>query len=1211
MRGCINVLFDNEVRVSDPILSLIKAEPLYLKVEVNRLPAKKHKTPKEGNGLKMQYVKSRYSYVVIVMILICLTFVLPRAQAWSAPESPPLPAPTERLDLPYFQLSEQAVATDASWLAASSTVEAWERLVYQSYRDGNWEIYIMDGSVYNERRLTAHPAADIHPRLSPDANRVVFASKRTGNYEIYVMNINGSGLTQLTFNSKDDGNPAWSPDGTKIAFEAYRDGQAEIYVMNADGSNQTRLTANAAYDGEPTWSPDGKRIAFTSKRTGLSRIWIMQADGSGLTQLPVGWYGSSPSWSPSGAKIAYTGDPDGDGWFEACQADLDGSNSYCVYNPSGQTDAWVRGWSPDGEYIVFTTISFIYYYGNWYWTEAFIEIAPVEWPNPPIRLSRSGVDWNPDWRSTDRLAPRATMQSLPAYTRAPDVNVSWSGVDLGPSGIRKYDVQYRLDGSPWTDWLMGTQQTNATYSGVGGQEASFRVRAWDNASNVSQWTPEVSVAHTQFYSRTLAGQIYDTRGVAVVDATVIVTPTTLSAITVDDGGQFFAYMAHNGETQVQIAAPGSAPFLRTESDAAHDLLVEVWLLPEVNLIQNGGFELDDTLLSSWQSGGDSAPAVTTYTRQNGLNAVNFNIDHIIHEMTTTREKLSPPEDTLIHWYNPAIWVDLQGIVHLVVWEEYPSREIVYLTRDLNGDWSEPISLGGIGEWHYGSDPSVTVTPQQMVHVIWQGEEGIYYNHTLPDGSWNGQQLLLPRTTVYVYGYAKIASDDKGTLHIVYTDGTTLYHLYRRLQGAWSKASLVGSGNWANITFGPDYSVHIWSGSQYRQRLPSGQWLPVETVPCGDQIIEQAIVDQEGTVHALCGHYAGDGGYLYRLHGSSWSEKSPLPHYEGGTGSIALDSRGTLYVATTTTNYNYYSAVDLYSRYRPYNEDWSEPTLLVAASKGATNIMPIIGIGGSDRPHLVYIDSSTLEVYYQTSASFASQSNTAVLSQTVTVPMDMINPTLSFFYNMYGASPQNPEAFTISVVDNLTSTVIFSTTNNTNWRHQWLDLSPWTGKTVTLVFASKTLAGDSYVNLYLDDITLGGYYPDLWIATEDMVAVPGQEVTYRLTYGNQSGAAVDNVKIVTPLSPALIFESADPAPTFNTIFLQQEWDLGTLPANSGPYAIVITATVAPSVTWFSTYVHTATISSPVTEANLSNNTAYGALLIANRIYLPLVMRSYFN
>ena len=84
---------------------------------------------------------------------------------------------------------------------------------------------------------------------------MVFESARDGNPEIYVMNTDGPNQTRLTNNTVLEELPAWSPDGTKIAFSSSRDGNEEIYVMNADGSDQTRLTNNAATDYIPTWSP--------------------------------------------------------------------------------------------------------------------------------------------------------------------------------------------------------------------------------------------------------------------------------------------------------------------------------------------------------------------------------------------------------------------------------------------------------------------------------------------------------------------------------------------------------------------------------------------------------------------------------------------------------------------------------------------------------------------------------------------------------------------------------------------------------------------------------------------------------------------------------------------------------------------------------------------------------------------------------------------
>ena len=99
---------------------------------------------------------------------------------------------------------------------------------------------------------------DIRPHWSPDGKKVVFNTNRDGNWEIYIMDADGSNQLNLTNNSSsDDLDPSWSPDGTKIAFVSRRDMNMEIYVMNADGSNQAILTYDPFFyeENEPSWSP--------------------------------------------------------------------------------------------------------------------------------------------------------------------------------------------------------------------------------------------------------------------------------------------------------------------------------------------------------------------------------------------------------------------------------------------------------------------------------------------------------------------------------------------------------------------------------------------------------------------------------------------------------------------------------------------------------------------------------------------------------------------------------------------------------------------------------------------------------------------------------------------------------------------------------------------------------------------------------------------
>ena len=130
--------------------------------------------------------------------------------------------------------------------------------------------------------------------------RIAFVSYRDGNYEIYIMNPDGSDQTRLTNNLVSDWNPSWSPDSSQIAFESWG-GDRGIYVMNADGSEVTRLTSNQDY--MPDWSPDGSKIAFESTRDGNGEIYMMNADGSGQTNLTKNpeddWM---PNWGPGEAN---------------------------------------------------------------------------------------------------------------------------------------------------------------------------------------------------------------------------------------------------------------------------------------------------------------------------------------------------------------------------------------------------------------------------------------------------------------------------------------------------------------------------------------------------------------------------------------------------------------------------------------------------------------------------------------------------------------------------------------------------------------------------------------------------------------------------------------------------------------------------------------------------------------------------------------------
>ncbi|PWH19403.1 MAG: hypothetical protein DDG58_04920 [Ardenticatenia bacterium] len=138
-------------------------------------------------------------------------------------------------------------------------------MAYSAKRENNWDIYVMpapgpDGQgarPEQERRLTFAEGNDLSPMYSPDGRRIAFESNRDGNTEIYVMNGNGSNQRNVSnFPGAADHGPVWSPDGRQIMFYSNRTGNWDIFVMSSDGQNVINLTNTPDVDEqEPFWRP--------------------------------------------------------------------------------------------------------------------------------------------------------------------------------------------------------------------------------------------------------------------------------------------------------------------------------------------------------------------------------------------------------------------------------------------------------------------------------------------------------------------------------------------------------------------------------------------------------------------------------------------------------------------------------------------------------------------------------------------------------------------------------------------------------------------------------------------------------------------------------------------------------------------------------------------------------------------------------------------
>jgi Tol biopolymer transport system component len=225
--------------------------------------------------------------------------------------------------------------TDAD---GSDLAPAWSpdgrRIAFQSNRDGNWEVYVMNADGRNVRRLTDDDGEDGEPSWSPDGKRIAFVHdghlyeiqatgrrkqslenegewpswSRNGNALAYDVAfgehahgpvVQEPGRSLGSYGAPDDRRPVWSPRRDLIAYECRFGTHWHICVFNSKTKTQRVLTGHDSDSFAPTWSRDGTHLAFLSDRDGLDQLFVMGADGKGVVRLTSGQADKdTPAWRP-------------------------------------------------------------------------------------------------------------------------------------------------------------------------------------------------------------------------------------------------------------------------------------------------------------------------------------------------------------------------------------------------------------------------------------------------------------------------------------------------------------------------------------------------------------------------------------------------------------------------------------------------------------------------------------------------------------------------------------------------------------------------------------------------------------------------------------------------------------------------------------------------------------------------------------------------
>jgi len=259
----------------------------------------------------------------------------------------------------------------------------------------------------------------------------------------------------------------------------------------------------------------------------------------------------------------------------------------------------------------------------------------------------------------------------------------------------------------------------------------------------------------------------------------------------------------------------------------------------------------------------------------------------------------------------------------------------------------------------------------------------------------------------------------------------------------------------------------------------------------------------------------------------------------------------------------------------------------------------IAIDESGQPQFIYQEGAN--VIHQTRLIYAPQSGSSLLKQTVLVPAG--DPYLSFMYATNGLGSPNVQ-LKVSVMQSGETTEVFATSPDIpfKWKHAVIDLSPWAGHSVTLGFSATQTLGQLRTAYFIDEVSIGTGYTDIWVHGAAGEARPGETLAVQIHYGNRSMVAAGASSLTLTLPAGLSLLEANPPadePGGTT------WTIGTIPAYANGL-ITLNLEVAPEVPLFTALVGDVSLT---TGAELETANNHGQLLVrvGNYLFLPLVER----
>ena len=239
-----------------------------------------------------------------------------------------------------------------------------DKIVYESYVDSNWELFIMNADGTGARNLTkTSDVHEIYPQVSPDGKRIAFVVDRGSGRDtvrsLYVMNADGSERKLVGDRARQ---PFWAPDSQVLGYlpqEYKRFHVVDYYTKGmkfydvASGKSWSHPNAEKIHHlYNPSFSSSGRWIVSTV-HAGMGfkhAILAIEAKGNGIYDLGIP--GCRPCFSPDGSKVAWG---PGDHEISVASLDFSGPEPKISKKLMSVVDKVNKiyhvDWSPDGRFL--------------------------------------------------------------------------------------------------------------------------------------------------------------------------------------------------------------------------------------------------------------------------------------------------------------------------------------------------------------------------------------------------------------------------------------------------------------------------------------------------------------------------------------------------------------------------------------------------------------------------------------------------------------------------------------------------------------------------------------------------------------------------------------------------------------------------------------------------------------------------------------------